>query len=376
MMQEIKIVGVGDIMPGGVLAGVDEGYLTDEVLDFLDKGDIRIGTFETALGDSPTFIEEKMNRKGDVIYAQSHDVLKVARMKMDVLSLANNHFCDLGIAQGLAAKKTIEDLGIQAIGAGADIEEASRPAVFNIRGKSVAVVAFCDIDPCMVGWCPYATEDSPGLNPLEESHVFDVVRRNRALYDYVVVVTHWGREYQIAPLERYVKLAERIIASGASLVLGGHTHCLQPIYRYKGGHVVFSMGNFLFPDRIITTPRSTYYPPETVDIHSLPKVTGFPIVEQPSFKVWCEMARYGMLCLAHLSDGRCTSVEYAVSHLTTDNVVEMSHTEYPFQKELDKAMWLIQNHLFVPYHFVKRKWEWLRSKLVKYKKKLLGKLKK
>ena len=50
----IKIIGVGDIMPGGVLAGVNEGYVSQEVLEVLRKGDIRVGTLETAIGNSST----------------------------------------------------------------------------------------------------------------------------------------------------------------------------------------------------------------------------------------------------------------------------------------------------------------------------------
>ena len=35
------IAAVGDIMPGGILAGVDEGYVSKEVLSFLKNADIR-----------------------------------------------------------------------------------------------------------------------------------------------------------------------------------------------------------------------------------------------------------------------------------------------------------------------------------------------
>ena len=71
----VTIIGVGDIMPGGVLAGVNEGYVSQEVLEMLRKGDIRVGTLETAIGNSPTFNQEKMSRKGDML-TKGNDFLR------------------------------------------------------------------------------------------------------------------------------------------------------------------------------------------------------------------------------------------------------------------------------------------------------------
>ena len=40
----IKIVAVGDIMPGGILSGVNDGYVSQEVLEVLQGAEIRVGT--------------------------------------------------------------------------------------------------------------------------------------------------------------------------------------------------------------------------------------------------------------------------------------------------------------------------------------------
>ena len=39
----IKIVTVGDIMPGGILSGVNDGYVSQEILEVLQGADIRVG---------------------------------------------------------------------------------------------------------------------------------------------------------------------------------------------------------------------------------------------------------------------------------------------------------------------------------------------
>ena len=89
----IEIIGVGDIMPGGVLSGIEQGYCSDDVLELLQCGDIRVGTLETAVGNAPTFSEEKMSRKKDVIYTLDKDLHKLKQLNIDVVSLANKTPC-------------------------------------------------------------------------------------------------------------------------------------------------------------------------------------------------------------------------------------------------------------------------------------------
>ena len=90
-----SVVSVGDIMPGGLLHGTDEKVVSLAVQSLLDKGDIRVGTLECAIGNAPVFIKEKMIRSGDVIYAQDIDLKRLVDLKINLVSLANNHFFDL-----------------------------------------------------------------------------------------------------------------------------------------------------------------------------------------------------------------------------------------------------------------------------------------
>ena len=92
----IKIAAVGDIMPGGILSGINTDYVSQEVLEVLQDADIRVGTLETAIGNEPIFNDEKMKRKGDVIYAKDEDLKKLKQLDFDIVSLANNHYFDLG----------------------------------------------------------------------------------------------------------------------------------------------------------------------------------------------------------------------------------------------------------------------------------------
>ena len=61
---------------------------------------------------------------------------------------------------------------------------------------------------------------------------------------------HWGIEYATAPRPEDVDLAHKMLEAGATVIVGGHPHVLQPIetYETQDGRdtvIFYSMGNFL-----------------------------------------------------------------------------------------------------------------------------------
>lgn len=257
----MKIVSVGDIMPGGVLNGTSKEYVSSEIKQLLATGDLRIATLETAIGNEPIYYEEKMKRKADVIYAEDDDLKRLVELNINIVSLANNHFFDLGSEGATHTIQLLDKLGIKHCGAGRNLKEASEPVVEIINGKSIAFLAFCDWRDETTGWCPFATETTAGVNPMYDDYVVAEIKKYRSLYDYIIIMPHWGIEYDHKPSVNVYKTSLKMLKAGANIILGGHTHCVQPIINRNGTSVVFSMGNFLFPDRLICPPRSTYYPP-------------------------------------------------------------------------------------------------------------------
>ena len=97
-------------MPGGRLAGNPISCANEDIMNLLLQGDVRCGTLECALGNEPIYAKEKMIDRGDgiysnVIYAKDADLRRLKELNIDVVSLANNHFFDLGEA---GASHTIE----------------------------------------------------------------------------------------------------------------------------------------------------------------------------------------------------------------------------------------------------------------------------
>lgn len=333
------IAAVGDIMPGGILNGDNQQRVSNEVLDVLNQADLRVGTLETAVGNTPDFNPEKMVRKADVIYTKDEDIKRLLKLGINIVSLANNHFYDLGEIGASHAIELLDNLGIMHCGAGKNIKEASAPAVVNHNGKTYAFLAFCDWREETVGWCPFASENKGGVNPMTEGHVKNEIKKYSKIYDYIIVIPHWGKEYRVAPTKEVYKMAKMMLNSGADIILGGHTHCIQPYMIIKDKKaLVFSMGNFFFPDRLLIYPRSTYYPEMPLDIENLPVTFEYPrYVDCVTYKKWNEMARYGMIAQISInSNGKIGLKDYYV-HLTAENRLVLFHDDIFYKDGIEKV---------------------------------------
>jgi hypothetical protein len=64
------------------------------------------------------------------------------------------------------------------------------------------------------------------------------------------LLLHWGGRAERAfyPTGQQLRQARAFIAAGADLIIGHHSHTLQPYEIIQGKHVFYSLGNFCFSD--------------------------------------------------------------------------------------------------------------------------------
>lgn len=346
----IKIVGVGDIMPGGLLTDSQNPCVNDEVLKLLLQGDVRCGTLECAFGNEPTYDEAKVADRGNVIYAKDADIRRLKELHVDIVSLANNHFFDLGAEGALHTIELLDKEGIQHCGAGRNLEEAGRPVVKEIQGKTVAFLGFCDTNYNHVFMCTYATENSPGVNPMRKKYVESEIRKYAELYDYVVVLAHWGVENVFCPSPSTVKMGDLMLAAGACLVLGSHPHSIQPVVNKRNKSIVYSMGNFLFPDRLIAPPKVTYYPTTPIDYSTLPVTDKYPLVDCVTLKILPYWARVGQIVESQLNKDSAVS-NYRFTYLNKDNCLTLLNEKKSgeAEKKIKALSWLLKRGLYSTY---------------------------
>jgi poly-gamma-glutamate synthesis protein (capsule biosynthesis protein) len=157
-----------------------------------------------------------------------------------VVTLANNHTMDCGPEGLRLTLETSAAAGLKTIGAGANLEEARRPLLCEVRGRKVAWLAYGQIAEGA------AERNRPGVSPLRSELVEEDLRRWRSQADLLVVSAHWGSMYVDYPPPRVTAMARLMADGGADLVLGHHPHVLQGIQRLGRTLVVYSLGDIAF----------------------------------------------------------------------------------------------------------------------------------
>ncbi|HUG56205.1 MAG TPA: CapA family protein, partial [Candidatus Limnocylindrales bacterium] len=179
---------------------------------------------------------------GDERYAAA-----VADAGFHVLSLAGNHSGDAGPDGVLDSMRALDSVDIQHFGAGPDAAAAARPLVIQRGEVRIAFLGYGDVPPVDYG----ATETRPGHNRLEHddaayARVREAVAAARRLADVVIVMPHWGIEYEARPRPWIVEAARAMVEAGADVIIGDHPHWVQPIEVDRGAFIAYSVGNFVF----------------------------------------------------------------------------------------------------------------------------------
>lgn len=218
------------------------------VRDVTTKADLFVANLECPFTANGEKIAKNFNFR-----ARPELVAALAAGGVDVVSLANNHLMDYGPEGLFDTLTTLDQHRVVHFGAARNLAAARAPAIVDVKGVKVAFLGYFflgdrNIEPKEV----IATADTPGvagdfsdLAALTAAVRADV-RAAKKKADHVVPFFHWGREGRAEPEPYQVALAKAAIDAGASAVIGSHPHVLQPIDRYRGAPIVYSLGNFVF----------------------------------------------------------------------------------------------------------------------------------
>lgn len=221
-------------------------------------------------------LEKNLTERGTVQLAVPRSIARtrpiaakaMADAGIDIVSFASNHtlaFSNEGLFDTL---DNLAKNNVRVVGAGRNIDEAKRPAIFEIDGTKIGFLAYCTIFP--KGF--EAWKDKPGLNPIKVSTHYETVdwapgtpprtvtkadpadlaamvddiKKLRSQVDVLVVSQHWGVHYvpALISMDQY-EIGHAAIDAGADIIIGHHAHILKGIEIYKGKPIFFSMGTFM-----------------------------------------------------------------------------------------------------------------------------------
>ena len=172
-------------------------------------------------------------------------------MGIDLVTLANNHALDFGTDALVDTLDTLDGAGISHVGAGRNLEEAKKPVIVELQGKTIGFLGTYRV---IRETSRNASSSKPGmLVTYDPSMTIQEIEKLDQNCDYVVVYVHWGIERAEHPEEYQRAMGKQYIDAGADLVVGSHPHVLQGIEYYKGKPIIYSLGNFVFGSSIPRT---------------------------------------------------------------------------------------------------------------------------
>lgn len=144
--------------------------------------------------------------------------------RFSAVTLNNNHITNFGTEGVAQTKEWLAHAGVGHVGAPDDLHTPWRTAR---DGLEIAVYSYS----------PWYTKD--------------VERLRRAIADeatstLVVLLAHWGEEYETIPNEVQVARGHAFVDAGADLLIGSHPHVIQSKEVYRGVPIYYSLGNFVF----------------------------------------------------------------------------------------------------------------------------------
>lgn len=316
----IRTLFCGDVMAGGVIPYNKNGYIDRALMQYMRSFDFRIGTLECAVGTNLPYDEEKMRHTKGIVYMRNEDFFRVKEMGFDVMSLANNHSTDLGEKGLINTIQLLEKNNILHCGAGLTLDEAKKPAVLKKDGITIAIIGclFKGVAPTI--FHP-ATDTEYGVYQTTIEEIERDIRCAKKQHDIVIVMPHWGEEHCYFPPVYCKKYAKRMIGAGADLIIGDHSHIINPVVKFNNRACFFSLGNYLFPDRYLEVPRPTFYPNIDSDYKSLKRVWNFPkSVNEPVLSIHRGHNRVGMAVEAFFSKQQM-SANYKLVAMGADNIL-------------------------------------------------------
>lgn len=243
----ITITGTGDFTVGGdsrkrssifddelKKQGGDIQFTMRNIRHILMDDDLTIVNFEGTLTES-TYVPREKKENQFLFSAPPSYVEMLSENSVEAVALENNHVMDHGEEAYQDTMNTLDDAGIV-------YSHSTQVGVIEVKGVQIAMLSYLCIDRYNQLWDKVPAD----------------IRAAKAEYPIVIVNFHWGNETYYKPTDNQVKMGRLAVDAGADLVLGHHSHRIQPIEYYNGAYICYSLGNFCFAGNSKPSDMTSY----------------------------------------------------------------------------------------------------------------------
>jgi poly-gamma-glutamate capsule biosynthesis protein CapA/YwtB (metallophosphatase superfamily) len=209
----------------------------------LEEADLAIGNLETV------FAGEEKGYSGFPRFNTPDEMAEALKgAGFDVMTLANNHIYDFRAAGIARTIGVLDAAGLAHTGAYAERGDFDEMLIVDVKGVRVGILAYTDV------FNSKPDEDFRVRALSRERAEKDIGEMRRQGADVVLVMAHWGEEYEETPGSRQKEQARMLAQSGADFIFGSHSHVVQTAEmlemegadgRIRRVPVAYSMGNFI-----------------------------------------------------------------------------------------------------------------------------------
>lgn len=198
----------------------DLAFVTNNVREILQEDDLTIVNFETNLTNAPVY-----KKNNEFVFSAPREYVEVlTHGSIEAVAYENNHMMDYGQTGVDDTRQALTEAGIV-------WSSEDQPGRTVVNGVRVTMLAYQTFN---------------GNYPRLFDKVPQDIAKARMDSDIIIVSFHWGAEKDYAPNSNQQKLGRLTIDAGADLVLGHHSHRINPIEYYNGRYIVYSLANFSF----------------------------------------------------------------------------------------------------------------------------------
>lgn len=249
MRSAMGYVTLAEKAHGKINYPVDFKYIWGDAFEFWERfnPDLKIINLETSITSSNDYW------KGKPVNYRMHpkNAACLTEAGIDFCSLGNNHAMDYGLQGLYETIQALQNEKISFAGAGHNLEEAVRPAIFDLQDKGRVIIFSMGTDYCGIPYSWAVTESKPGVYMINDfqgavKFIKEYVHHIEKPDDIVIVSIHWGGNWGYAIPDEHTAFARELIDNAGVDVIHGHSsHHVKGIEIYHKKLILYGCGDFI-----------------------------------------------------------------------------------------------------------------------------------
>ena len=212
----------------------DINFTMQNMRSYFMEDDLTLVNFEGTFTNTTSVPSNKRNNSF-LFSAPPEWVTMLTDNGIEAVSLENNHVMDHGEEGYEDTQRTLTDAGVV-------WSNSEHIGVYECKGIQIAMLSYLCIDRYDSLWDKVPAD----------------IAEAKKYYPLVIVSFHWGNELDYSPTDNQVRMGRLAVDSGADLVIGHHSHRLNPIEYYNGVYICYSLGNFCFAGNTKPSDMSSF----------------------------------------------------------------------------------------------------------------------